>query len=144
MIYEDSCAQTEPCDAINPRLEHILIVDDDFTQAAALAHHLQKQGYYTSIATTGREGRSLARAEHPDLIVLDIRLPDSDGLTICWELSDNVETCEIPVIIVTAMERPDIIRQARAAGCQYYVRKPYDPNALLILVENAISESRSW
>jgi len=42
------------------------------------------------------------------------------------------------------MEKPSIVRQARAAGCQYYVRKPYDPNALLLLVQNAISESKDW
>jgi AmiR/NasT family two-component response regulator len=42
------------------------------------------------------------------------------------------------------MERPDIIRSARSAGCQYYVRKPYDPNALLLVVETAIAEGKAW
>ena len=50
----------------------------------------------------------------------------------------------IPVIILSGMERPDIIRRSRAAGCQYFVRKPYDPNALLILVQHAIGETRGW
>ena len=144
MVYEDPSVQSESCEVISPQLEHILIVDDDFTQAEVLAHRFQQQGYQISIATTGREGLSVARTEHPDLVLLDLRLPDSDGLNICLELSDDERTCEIPVIILSGMERPDIIRQARAAGCQYYVRKPYDPNALLILVENAISESRGW
>jgi CheY-like chemotaxis protein len=78
------------------------------------------------------------------LILLDLRLPDADGFSVCQELADSSETCAIPVIILSGMERPDIIRRSRAAGCQYFVRKPYDPNALLILVQHAIGEARNW
>jgi len=144
MTYEEPSVQSAPCDVLPPHLEHILVVDDDFSQAETLAHHLRKQGYQTSIATTGREGLTLARTAHPDLIILDIRLPDHDGLDICAKLSDDCQTGEIPVIVVTGLERPNIVRQARAAGCRYYVRKPYDPNALLILVQDAIAEAQSW
>jgi len=49
----------------------------------------------------------------------------------------------IPVIVLSGMERPDVIRRSRAAGCLYYVRKPYDPNALLILINHAIGETES-
>jgi twitching motility two-component system response regulator PilH len=80
----------------------------------------------------------------PSLVLLDLRLPDADGFNVCQELADASETCTIPVIILSGMERPDIIRRSRAAGCQYYVRKPYDPNALLILVQHAIGESKAW
>jgi CheY-like chemotaxis protein len=83
-------------------------------------------------------------ADRPSLIVLDLRLPDTDGFSVCSQLVDDPATSEIPVIILSGMERPDIIRQSRAAGCQYFVRKPYDPNALLILIRQAIDESRGW
>ena len=90
------------------------------------------------VASSGEEGLATARQRRPDLVVLDLRLPDADGFSICQELADSIETCSIPVIILSGMERPDIIRRSRAAGCQYFVRKPYDPNALLALIRQAL------
>jgi CheY-like chemotaxis protein len=86
----------------------------------------------------------MAHALHPHLVLLDVHLPDIDGLSVCQQLADDPATSHIPVIILTGMERPDIIRRSRAAGCQYFVRKPYDPNALLILIQHAIAEARQW
>ncbi len=128
----------EPCLEVKPVRPRILIVDDDHTQADVLATGLRQQGFDTITAQTGRAGLELAHTHHPQLVLLDLRLPDVDGLNICQELTDDARTCDIPVIILSGMERPDIIRRSRAAGCQYYVRKPYDPNALLLLVQNAI------
>ena len=120
--------------------QRILIVDDDHAQTEVLAHCFTKQGYNTLIAYTGQMGLQMARAEFPDLILLDIRLPDIDGLSVCHELNDDPETCDIPIIVLSAMERPDIIRRTRSAGCHYFLRKPYDPNALLMLVQAAIGD----
>jgi DNA-binding response OmpR family regulator len=128
----------QPCLEVKSVRPRILIVDDDHTQAEVLATGLRQQGFETITAQTGRAGLELAHTHHPQLVLLDLRLPDVDGLNICQELTDDSRTCEIPVIILSGMERPDIIRRSRAAGCQYYVRKPYDPNALLLLVQNAI------
>ena len=125
-----------------PEPQRILIIDDDDAMVDVLGQRLQRQGYEIMVAASGEEGLSLARLHVPSLILLDLRLPDADGFNVCQELADTSETCTIPVIILSGMERPDIIRRSRAAGCQYYVRKPYDPNALLILVQHAIGESR--
>jgi CheY-like chemotaxis protein len=122
----------------------ILIIDDDDAMADVLGQRLGRQGYDVLVAASGEEGLALARKQTPSLVLLDLRLPDVDGFNVCQELADSPETCTIPVIILSGMERPDIIRRSRAAGCQYYVRKPYDPNALLILVQHAIGESRGW
>ena len=73
---------------------------------------------------------SIAKDENPHLVLLDVRLPDVDGFVVCEELADDPDTCAIPVIMLSGMERPDIIRRSRAVGSQFYVRKPYDPNAL--------------
>jgi CheY-like chemotaxis protein len=126
----------------NPR--RILIVDDDDAQADVLSMRLAQQGFDAITANSGRTGLTMARTGRPHLVLLDLRLPDVDGLNVCQELNDDPSTCSIPVIILSGMERPDIIRRSRAAGCQYYVRKPYDPNALLLLIQNAIQESDSW
>ena len=122
----------------------ILIIDDDDAMADVLGQRLVRQGYDILVAASGEEGLALARRQTPSLVLLDLRLPDVDGFNVCQELADSPDTCTIPVIILSGMERPDIIRRSRAAGCQYYVRKPYDPNALLILVQHAIGESRSF
>jgi DNA-binding response OmpR family regulator len=119
-----------------------LIVDDDEAATDILSHRLNRQGFETITAENGRMGLTLARTEKPSVILLDLRLPDVDGFELCQELVDDAETCEIPVIIVSGLERPDVIRRSRAAGCHYYVRKPYDPNALLTLIRQAIDEAR--
>jgi CheY-like chemotaxis protein len=121
---------------------NVLIVDDDEAQADVLSTRLARQGFGTLIACSGQRALELARAERPDCVLLDLRLPDVDGFDLCQDLVDSAETCDIPVIIVSGLERPDIIRRCRAAGCHYYVRKPYDPNALLTLVRQAIGETR--
>jgi CheY-like chemotaxis protein len=120
----------------------ILIVDDDEAAADVLSMRLNRQGFETTIAENGQMGLTLARTEKPSVILLDLRLPDIDGFELCQELVDDEETCEIPVIIVSGLERPDVIRRSRAAGCLYYIRKPYDPNALLTLIQQAIDEAR--
>ncbi|MBN1912069.1 MAG: response regulator [Pirellulales bacterium] len=128
---------------LGPR-QTILVVDDDEVLADVLSRRLTQQGFEVRTADSGRDGLALARTEQPDLIVLDLRLPDMDGFAICEQLADSAETCNIPVIILSGMERPDIIRRSRSAGCCYFVRKPYDPNALLVLIRQAIRESTEW
>ena len=136
--------ESQPCGVPDRQVDHILVIDDDLTQSEILSHRFGSQGYRVSVAHTCADGVARAQAEHPDLILLDIGLPDGDGLDICSRFSDGESTADIPVIIVSGMEQPDVIRRARAAGCHYYVRKPYDPNALLVLSQNAIAESRTW
>ena len=122
----------------------ILIVDDDEVLSDVLSRRLQQQGFVTATASSGGSGLAQAKADRPDLIVLDLRLPDADGFDVCEKLADSPETCEIPVIILSGMEQPNILRRCRAVGCHYFLRKPYDPNALLILIRQAIQEAGGW
>jgi len=117
----------------------ILVVDDDEAQTLALEHRLTRLGYRALIAHSGRQALAIAASQRLDLVILDLRLPDASGLEVCAELTDSPKTCDVPVIILSAMERPDIVRRARSAGCGYYVRKPYDPNVLLTLIENSLA-----
>jgi DNA-binding response OmpR family regulator len=138
---QDQLATQLVPDTFEPRERSILIIEDDEAMSEVLAVRLDRQGFTTHTAFCGAQGLKLARSVRPDLVLLDLRLPDVDGFTICQELVDDPETCGIPVIILSGMERPDIIRRSRAAGCQYFVRKPYDPNALLVLIDRAIREA---
>ncbi len=134
--------QAAPARIIASRRQTILIIDDDEVLSDVLSRRLQQQGFDTLTADSGQSGLARARADRPSLILLDLRLPDADGIAICQQLADDLGTCSIPVIILTGMERPDILRRCRAAGCHYYLRKPYDPNALLILIRQAIEDAR--
>ncbi|MHB0957326.1 MAG: response regulator [Pirellulaceae bacterium] len=137
-MIHDAVAQLQPCDAAADQRQSILIVDDDRGQVEALSLRLQRQGFTTVLAHEGRHGLSLARERRPDLVLLDLRLPDLDGFVVCGELVDSPETCHIPIIIVSGSDQPDIVRSARAAGCEYFIGKPYDPNVLLTLIEHAL------
>jgi len=122
----------------------ILAIDDDDAHTELLAYRLGQHGYRTIIAHCGKEGIEKARTLAPALIVLDLRLPDGHGLDICRQLVDDPATCTIPVVILSGMEGPDILRDCRSAGCCYFLRKPYDPSALLLLVRQAIQDAESW
>lgn len=132
----------ESCETRAPK--KILIVEDDPDQVEALAFRLRQQGYSVFNALNGADGIQRAHDERPDLVLLDLSLPDQEGLDVCAKLADDPVTCGTPVIVVSGQDRPDIVRQTRAAGCEFYVRKPYDPNALLALIEAALDQSKSW
>jgi len=140
-MLDETIAELEPCASQDSGPKTILIVDDDADQAEVLSTRLLSQGYETLIAETAEQALELTRAELPHLVLLDLMLPDGSGFDVCRTLADDQMTTSIPVIIVSAEERSDILRAARAAGSQYYVRKPYDPNALLVLIESAL---QSW
>jgi CheY-like chemotaxis protein len=129
-----SCKTSKP--------QTILIIDDDDALSDVLIRRLKQQGFEAISADTGQCGLARARSNNPALILLDLNLPDADGISICEQLVDDPQTCSIPVIILSGMERPDILRRCRAAGCHFYLKKPYDPSALLILIRQAIEDSR--
>jgi CheY-like chemotaxis protein len=142
-MQTDSLPRLELAANAAPQRQNILIIDDDDDQVDVLSHRLRSNGFETSSAESGQRGIDMVHEHRPHLVILDLRLPDIDGFSICQQLADNPETCAIPVIIVSGMVRPDIIRRSRSVGCQYYVRKPYDPNALLLLIENALGKRPS-
>lgn len=144
-MVQDVATQLQPSGSGTERRQRILIVDDDRPQVEALSLRLEKQGFSTVLAHEGRSGLDLAREHRPDVVLLDLGLPDMHGFEICEQLVDAPETCGIPIIIVSGLDEPDVVRSARAAGCEYFLRKPYDPNALLALIHHALRrESTDW
>jgi CheY-like chemotaxis protein len=119
----------------------ILIVDDDVDQASRLSRRLSDQGFVTVTAHRGLLALGIAQADPPDLILLDLRLPDMDGLELCRSLADSPVTCHIPIILLAGSDRPGLVRQARSAGCAYFLSKPYDPNVLLTLIDVSLASS---
>jgi DNA-binding response OmpR family regulator len=130
--------QIRPSPVALPPRHSVLIIDDDDTLSEVLSHRLKQQGFSTHAAYSGSSGLTKAKAELPSAIILDLGLPDADGLTVCEQLADSPETCAVPILILSGKEEPGLVRRCRAAGCHYFLRKPYDPNALLVLVREAI------
>lgn len=130
--------ELDPFEKLTKPDTSILIVDDDEDQVSLLEYRLQRLGFDTIYARSGSEAVESAQAKHPDLILLDVRLPDIDGLRVCQRITDAPETCDIPVIIISGVDSPDILRASRAAGCQFYVRKPCDPNVLFALIRQTL------
>jgi two-component system cell cycle response regulator DivK len=102
----------------------ILIVEDN-TANMTLAHYLlESVGHRVLSATDAEAGLALARAEHPDLILMDIQLPGMDGLAATSELKADASTRDIPVIALTALAMKGDEERILAAGCDGYIAKP--------------------
>jgi two-component system, cell cycle response regulator DivK len=110
---------------MNPR--KILIVEDNQDNRAIFAAILHHHGYEVLEAADGEGGVELARAERPDLILMDISLPRMDGLEATSLLKGDAATSAIPIIAVTAHAMREDEARVRDAGCDGYLAKPVEP-----------------
>lgn len=122
----------------------ILIIEDDPLQVELLQEGLERNGFHVVSAHTASDGFRLAKSELPDVIVMDLGLPDGDGMALCARLSDLPETANTPVIIISGTTEKDVVRRSRASGGKFFLHKPYDPNTLLLLISKAIDDRISW
>ncbi len=113
----------------------VLIVDDDESTVEVLKRFLLTKGFETVEAKDGQSAIDLARRIRPDLILLDIMMPDLSGDVVCKALKDDHETAAVPVIMTTAKrEREDLIN-GLDVGADDYVRKPFDVYELLARIK---------
>ena len=122
------------------RTAHVLVVEDNADLALGLRMNLEVEGHRVSVAATGAEGLRLARELRPDLLVLDLMLPDLDGYRVLETLRD--EGHELPVLILTArQEERDKVRGFRL-GADDYVTKPFGLDELLARVGALLRRAR--
>ena len=119
----------------------ILIVEDDRLSLIVLRQLLTAQGYEILQSSEGRDGINRARSEQPDLIVMDIRLPDISGLDATLLLKKDDQTKNIPIIAVTAFVTPADKANALSSGCDAYIAKPVNMSNFLGTVETFLSSS---
>ncbi|MCD6170500.1 MAG: response regulator [Candidatus Latescibacteria bacterium] len=109
----------------------ILIVDDEEDILSLVEYNLRKEGYRTIGVKTGEAALQLVEEETPDLIILDLMLPEMDGLEVCRILKSNENTSDIPIIMLTAKGEETDIVVGLEIGADDYVTKPFSPRVLL-------------
>jgi CheY-like chemotaxis protein len=122
-------------------MSRILLVEDNEMNRDMLSRRLAKRGYEVLVAATGSEAMAAARAENPDLILMDAGLPDISGWEVTRQLRVDPATSAIPIIALTAHALASDREQAFAAGCSDYESKPVDLATLLAKIERLLGSN---
>ena len=112
----------------------ILIVDDTPVNLRLLSQILDEQGYQTRPVPDGRLALAAAQAKPPDLVLLDIRMPDMDGYQVCAQLKDDARTKDIPIIFISALDAVEDKVKAFTVGGVDYITKPFHVEEVLARV----------
>ena len=114
--------------------ETILVIDDDPAMLDFLTQRLSPEGFTVSTASSGQDGINQAIIRRPDLILLDLRMPVQDEITVCKVLRANPKTQHIPVIVLTGVLLPSQLEEVRTSGADDFTFKPVDLTDLLIRI----------
>lgn len=116
----------------------VLVIEDEEDTNELICKVLTGAGYHATAAKNGADGIEKAKESAPDLILLDITMPEMDGLDVCRALKDCDETRAIPVIMVTARRDFSAKIKSYITGARHYIVKPFEPEVLLGEVERAL------
>ncbi len=124
-------------------MARILVVDDEPDIRAVLCARLQAAGYAVEVARNGLEALARVRSQRPDLVILDLMLPGADGFSVCAMLKRDQRFADIPVIILSARNKPADQQNAAALGADAYLTKPFRPEELLGYVASLLNRNRA-
>jgi len=113
----------------------ILIVEDEAEIAQLVKLYLDKDGFRTAIAKTGVEGLKLIKTDRPDMVILDLMLPEMDGLEVCKKIRNAPDTALLPVLMLTAKAEESDTIIGLELGADDYVTKPFSPKVLVTRVK---------
>jgi DNA-binding response OmpR family regulator len=116
----------------------VLLVDDDLDCRTIFSRALSHAGYRVMDAATGARAMDIARTAAPTVCIVDLGLPDLDGLEVTRALRANPSTCRAFIVILTAYVSDLDVVQARQAGCDLYIGKPILPRDLVSVIDGAI------
>ena len=117
----------------------ILLAEDHEEVWEMLSRRLRRHGFEVAIAVDGRQAIELCAAERPDLVLLDMNLPEMDGWTVARQLKADPHCADIPIIALTAYAAAEDRAQALQAGCDDYHPKPIDFSRLVSQIEEALA-----
>ncbi len=118
----------------------VLVVDDDPVIQRLLQVNFEMEDYEVLTAGDGEEGLEMARAEHPDIVLLDIMMPKMNGLEVCAALKADAATKKIPIILLSAKAQAADLQAGQDTGADDYVTKPFDPLELLEKVSGILKK----
>jgi DNA-binding response OmpR family regulator len=121
----------------------ILLIDDNRTVFRLLDAIVRIQGYHLLYAENGQQGIVMARQEKPDLVLLDVMMPDIDGFKVCQYLKDNVDTRDIPVLFLTARGAEGDLEAGRRAGADGFMTKPFQTVEVLNQIKRMLASGGS-
>ena len=122
--------------------EKILIVDDEKDIVKMIEYNLKKEGFRTLVAYDGERALGIADKEHPDLVLLDLMLPEMDGLEVCKALRKERKTAGIPIVMLTAKTQEADKIVGLELGADDYVTKPFSPAELLARIKAVLRRSK--
>ena len=123
----------------------MLLVDDDPVIVRLLEVNFRLEGFEVDTATSGIEAVEKARADRPDLVLLDVMMPGVDGWEACRRLREAPGLADVPVVFLSARAQEDDVARGYALGVVGYVTKPFDPQELIetVRLHLAVEERRS-
>ena len=124
-------------------MKKILVVDDLPDNVFMLQDRLESEGYIVMTAYDGKTAVETAKTDNPDLILLDVMMPDLNGIEVCKILSVDSKTSKIPIILVTAKTGAEDIKEGLEAGAFDYIKKPFNKVELLARVNSALKLSEA-
>jgi two-component system, cell cycle response regulator DivK len=116
----------------------VLVIEDNEDNLALMRLLLERAQYEVLPATNGAKGLEIARREQPDIILLDLAMPEMDGWEVAAALKADIVTKEIPIIAVTAHALPKDRERAFEAGCDTFIVKPFSVTKLISEIENLL------
>lgn len=122
-------------------MQTILVIEDEKDIAELVAFNLKRNGYEVALAHDGLKGLAAARELMPDLIVLDLMMPEMNGITLFKELRREANTRKIPVIMLTARGQTEDKIQGLELGADDYMTKPFSPKEMVLRVKNLLKRS---
>jgi putative two-component system response regulator len=120
----------------------ILIADDNQAMREAIIRFVEAEGYTALAARNGREALALALEKLPDLVLLDVTMPDIDGFEVCRRLKNDPRTALIPITMLTVLDSPDHRRYGIEAGADDFLTKPFDERLLRARIQSQLRTKR--
>lgn len=119
---------------------NILLADDHPDIIAVTTTMLEQEGFKVRAALDGKRALKLLEEENPDLVILDIRMPEINGLELARKLKADPETSSIPVLLLTARIQYDEVRAGYHARADYYLKKPFTKADLMSAVKSLLGQ----
>jgi DNA-binding response OmpR family regulator len=120
----------------------ILIVDDQTMMLKLMSHPLEQVGFTVITALTGVEALQKIQSEQPDLVILDVMLPDMNGIDVCRRIRQVLHLTDLPIIILSGQTELSAKIQGLEAGADEYVTKPVDPKEMAVRVRSLLARTQ--